>query len=172
MPPCTVLGGPRRGSGSARTAYSSSRRFGSRYGEKISGYWLDGWYQSSQRYRDFSFESFYRAAKAGHPKRLLALNSWLYPIATPWQDYWAGEIYSPGMPPRNRIIRDGPGESLQYHALLALEGDWVHTKENTPIKAPVLDTPGLLAFLNACAGKGPVTLNVLIYQDGTICESR
>ena len=144
---------------------------GSRYGDKISGYWLDGWYQSSQRYWDFPFESFYRAAKAGNAERLLALNSWLYPIATPWQDYWAGEIYSLGVPPPHRIIQDGPGESLHYHALLALEGDWVHTKENTPIKAPVLDTRALLAFMKGCAGKGPVTLNVLIYQDGTISDS-
>jgi hypothetical protein len=144
---------------------------GNRYGAKISGYWLDGWYQAFERYRDFPFESFYQASKAANPERLLALNSWLYPITTPWQDYWAAEIYSLGVPPQNRIIQSGPGESLQYHALLALEGDWVHTKENTPIQAPVLGTPALLSFMDACAGKGPVTLNVLIYQDGTISES-
>lgn len=144
---------------------------GNRYGDKISGYWLDGWYQASQRHRDFPFESFYQASKAGNPDRMLALNSWLYPIATPWQDYWAAEIYSLGVPPQHRIIQSGPGESLQYHALLALERDWVHTKEDTPIKAPVLDTPAMLAFMDACTGKGPVTLNVLIYQDGTISES-
>jgi hypothetical protein len=147
------------------------REIGSRYGAKISGYWLDGWYQSSARHRDFPFKSFYEASKAGNPERLLALNSWLYPVATPWQDYWAGEIYSLGVPPQHRIIQSGLGQSLQYHALLALEGDWVHEKENTPIKAPVLDTPALLAFIDACAGQGPVTLNVLIYQDGTISES-
>jgi len=144
---------------------------GNRYGDKISGYWLDGWYQAFERYRDFPFESFYRASKAGNPERLLALNSWLYPIVTPWQDYWASEIYSLGVPPQNRIIQSGPGESLQYHALLALEGDWVHTQEDKPIQAPVLSTPALLSFMDACAGKGPVTLNVLIYQDGTISES-
>jgi len=147
------------------------REIGSRYGAKISGYWLDGWYQSSQRYRDFPFKSFYQASKAGNSERLLALNSWLYPINTPWQDYWAGEIYSLGVPPQHRIIQSGPGQSLQYHALLALEGDWVHTTEGKPIKAPVLGTPALLSFMDGCGGKGPVTLNVLIYQDGTISES-
>ena len=147
------------------------REIGNRYGNKVSGYWLDGWYQSSERYRDFPFKSFYQASKAGNPERLLALNSWLYPIATPWQDYWAGEIFSLGVPPQSRTIESGPGQSLQYQALLALEGDWIHTKENTPIKAPVLRTPALLSFIEACAGKGPVTLNVLIYQDGTISVS-
>ena len=60
---------------------------------------------------------------------------------------------------------------MQYHVLLALEGDWVHTKTDTPIKSPVIETSKLLKFMDSCRGKGPVTLNVLIYQDGTISES-
>ncbi len=51
-----------------------------------------------------------------------------------------------------------------------MEGGWVHTEHDTAIPAPVLETDELLEFIDASAGKGPVTLNVLIYQDGTISD--
>lgn len=143
---------------------------GERYGRSIAGFWLDGWYQAAEKYGDLPYEQVYRASKAGNADRLLALNSWIYPIVTPWQDYWAGETYSIPTVPSARIIVDGPGAGLRYHALLALEGGWVHTARDTPIPAPVLDTGELLEFIDASAGKGPVTLNVLIYQDGTISD--
>lgn len=143
---------------------------GERYGRSIAGFWLDGWYQAAEKYGDLPYKEVYRASKAGNADRLLALNSWIYPIVTPWQDYWAGETFSIPTVPSARIIDDGPGTGLRYHALLALEGEWVHTAHDTPIPAPVLDTGELLKFINASAGKGPVTLNVLIYQDGTISE--
>lgn len=143
---------------------------GERYGRSITGFWLDGWYQAAEKYGHLPYEEVYRASKAGNSDRLLALNSWIYPIVTPWQDYWAGETFSIPTVPSARIIDDGPGAGLRYHALLALEGGWVHTAHDTPIPAPVLDTGELLEFIDASVGKGPVTLNVLIYQDGTISD--
>ncbi len=143
---------------------------GDRYGRSVVGYWLDGWYQAAERFGDLPYERVYRASKAGNPGRLLALNSWIYPVVSPWQDYWAGETYSIPVAPSARIIEIGPGAGLRYHGLLALEGGWVHTEHDTAIPAPVLETDKLLEFIDASAGNGPVTLNVLIYQDGTISE--
>ena len=143
---------------------------GDRYGRSVVGYWLDGWYQAAEKYGKLPYERIYRASKAGNPDRLLALNSWIYPIVSPWQDYWAGETYSIPIEPSAPIIEIGPGAGLRYHALLALEGGWVHTEHDTAIPAPVLETDKLLEFIDASAGKGPVTFNVLIYQDGTISE--
>jgi hypothetical protein len=143
---------------------------GNRYGRSVVGYWLDGWYQAAEKYGKLPYERIYRASKAGNPDRLLALNSWIYPIVSPWQDYWAGETYSIPTEPSARISENGPGAGLRYHALLALEGGWVHTEHDTAIPAPVLETDKLLEFIDASASKGPVTLNVLIYQDGTISE--
>jgi len=91
------------------------------------GYWLDGWYQCFNKFPDFDFESFYKCSKAGNANRLLALNSWLYPTVSVWQDYWAGEVFSSSVSPKSSIIKEGPGLGLQFQALLALEGDWVHT---------------------------------------------
>ncbi|HEX5787547.1 MAG TPA: alpha-L-fucosidase, partial [Woeseiaceae bacterium] len=144
---------------------------GERYGDDVAGYWLDGWYQAAEKYGDLPYERVYRAAKSGNPDRLLALNSWIYPLVSPWQDYWAGEVYSVPVAPSARIVESGPGAGLQYHALLALEGGWVHTERDTAIPAPVLETGDLLAFIDAASGKGPVTLNVLVYQDGSIGDA-
>lgn len=143
---------------------------GARYGEKVAGYWFDGWYQCYERHPHFPFESFYQACKIGHPERLVALNSWLYPIVSEWQDYWAAEIYSLGVPPLQRIIKTGPAKGLQYHALLSMNGNWIHTQRDREIAPPVLNKGSLIEFIKACKDKGPVTINLCIYQDGTIGE--
>ena len=102
--------------------------------------------------------------------RLLSLNSWLYPTVNVWQDFWAGEVYSSSVSPKSSIIKEGAGLGLQFQALLALEGDWVHTQENKEIPPPVLKTSYLTDLIKSSTGKGPITLNVLIYQDGSIGE--
>jgi hypothetical protein len=145
---------------------------GERYKEKIAGYWFDGWYQCFEEYPGVSFEAFFKAAKTGNNDRLIALNSWLYPIITPWQDYWAGETFSGIVPPVSNIIKEGPGEGLPFHALLALEGDWVYArsiyKNDMEIPPPILDSSYLINLISSCKGIGPITLNVLIRQDGSI----
>ena len=141
---------------------------GNRYKEKITGYWFDGWYQSYQMHPDFNFENFYKICKAGNKKRLVALNSWLYPITSEWQDYWAGEIYSPGTIPSGPIIEHGPGKGLQFQGLLALQGDWAHTPLNQEVHPVRLKADTLINYIRACSGRGPVTINIEIYQDGTI----
>ena len=143
---------------------------GARYRDKVAGYWFDGWYQSYQKHPFFDFEHFYQICKTGNPDRVIALNSWLYPTVTVWQDYWAGEVFTPAVPPDDQIITKGPGIGLYYHGLLALEGNWVHTVQNTAIVAPKINTDDLIDYVTACQGKGPVTINVLIYQDGTISD--
>ncbi|MDR3268356.1 MAG: alpha-L-fucosidase [Tannerella sp.] len=147
---------------------------GQRYGEKIAGYWFDGWYQCIEEHPDLSMDSFYTAAKTGNPGRIIALNTWTYPAFTQRQDYWAGETYSDCSAPSSRIIKEGPGAGLPFQALLALEGDWVYARsqypDDKPIPAPVLDIQYMTNLVKSCKGKGPVTFNLLIYQDGTVSE--
>ena len=71
------------------------KEFGERYGEKIAGYWFVGFYQCFENFPDFSFRDFYEMCKAGNSKRIIAVNSWIYPSVTEWQDYWAGETANP-----------------------------------------------------------------------------
>jgi hypothetical protein len=143
---------------------------GNHYGNKIDGYWLDGFYQSYRTHPSFDFKKFYQTSKAGNSNRLLALNSWLYPVVTQWQDYWAGEVYTPSTIPGNRIINNGPGKGLPFHSLIVLENDWVHAKLNTKIPSPRLKAEQVSEYISSCKGKGPVTINLGIYQDGTIGE--
>ena len=143
---------------------------GARFKDKIAGYWFDGWNQSFQKHPGFDFEKFYNVCKIGNSNRLVALNSWLYPTVTEWQDYWAAEVYSPGTTPENTIVKSGPGKGLQFHSLIALQADWAHTSLNSKVDPNRLSAEEVIKYISACEGKGPVTINIEIYQDGTIGE--
>jgi hypothetical protein len=118
----------------------------------------------------FDFEKFYNVCKIGNPNRLLALNSWLYPIVSEWQDYWAAEVYSLGIAPENKIVKSGPGKGLQFQSLIALQGDWVHSSLNSKVHPNRLSSEELIKYISSCEGKGPVTINIEIYQDGSLGE--
>ena len=79
-------------------------------------------------------------------------------------------MYSPGTTPENKIIRSGPGKGLQFHSLIALQGDWTHTQLNSKVHPNRLSATEIINFIAASEGKGPVTINIEIYQDGTIGE--
>jgi len=152
-----------------RLNFSLLGEIGARYQKKVAGYWLDGWYQSYTKHPSFDFESFYKLSKIGNKDRLLCLNSWLYPAATMWQDYFAGEFYKLGIPSATQILENGPGRGLPAQTLVVMESDnWLHTSLNTKIKSPDLKADELLSFISKQKGKGPVTINIQIYQDGSI----
>ncbi|HEX5153569.1 MAG TPA: alpha-L-fucosidase [Parafilimonas sp.] len=142
-----------------------------RYKKKVAGFWFDGWYQCYEKHPDFNFGQFYKICKTGNEDRLICLNSWLYPIVSWWQDYWAGEVYTIGDPPKDQILKNGPGTGLQTHNLIVMETeDWLHTKLNTKIPSPHLNANDLIDFISKSKGKGPVTINIQIYQEGKISD--
>ncbi len=63
---------------------------GTRYGNKLDGYWFDSWFQTLGAYPDLPLEAIYRFGKIGNPKRIATYNFWVFPVQNPWQDYWAG----------------------------------------------------------------------------------
>lgn len=141
--------------------------FGQRYGKKVSGYWFDGWYQCFEEYPNVSFPDFFKACKAGNPDRIIALNSWIYPAVTEWQEFWAGETASPVEFPKNGTLERGPGKGLQYQALLIMEPYWVQQKAEIP--DPRFTVDELSKYIEGCMQqRGAVTINIGIYQDGTI----
>ena len=154
-----------------RLNYTLVREIGERYKKKVAGFWFDGWYQCYEKHPNFDFEKFYEICKAGNNDRLICLNSWLYPIVTLWQDYWAGEVYTIGNPPDYQIIKSGPGTGLQTHNLIVMETEnWLHTSLNTKIPSPHLKADELINFISRSKGKGPVTINIQIYQEGKISD--
>lgn len=151
--------------------YTFIKEIGKRYGKKVAGYWFDGWYQCYEKHPNFDFERFYKICKKGNKNRLVCFNAWLYPVTTLWQDYWAGEVYSIGNPPISRIMSKGPGRGLQAHSLIVMEKEgWLHTSLNAKIPSPSLRASDLINFISQSERKGPVTINIQIYQDGKISD--
>jgi len=143
------------------------KEFGERYGEKVAGYWFDGFYQCFEKYPDFPFRDFYQVCKAGNPRRIIALNSWIYPNVTEWQEYWAGETASPVGLPVNGTNARGPGQGLRYQALLIMQPYWVQQKVEMP--KPQFDAQTLGDYVSQCMKNGgAVTINLGIYQDGSV----
>jgi hypothetical protein len=167
--PTHVVGKFRNSSSAEFTQMTSDilKEFGERYGEKVVGYWFDGFYQCFEKYPDFSFRDFFKVCKAGNSKRIIAVNSWIYPNVTEWQDYWAGETASPVALPVNGTNERGPGQGLQYQALLIMEPYWVQQKVEMP--KPQFDGQKLGDYIAGCMKNGgAVTINLGIYQDGSV----
>jgi hypothetical protein len=144
---------------------------GSRYRDKLAGYWFDSWYQSLAAYPDIPIEAIYRYCKEGNPGRLTSFNFWIFPVLTPWQDYWAGELNALQMPFESRHIQKGAGTGFQAHGLVSTLQSWVHS-ETGPIPPPQFSTEDLIAHVKANKEHQAVTtINIGIYQDGTIEQS-
>jgi len=145
--------------------------FGQHYKEKVAGYWFDCCYQAREKYPGFSFREFFKTCKAGNPNRILTLNSWIYPNVSEWQEYWAGEVGSPvGLPVNGTTPENGPGAGLRYHALLLMEPYWVQQRVDMP--RPQFTAQRLGDYVSQCkANGGAVTINLGMYQDGTVDPS-
>ena len=142
---------------------------GDRYKHKIAGYWFDSWYQIFEEFPEVPFEEFHSATKTGNKNRIICLNSWIYPPVTPWQEYWAGEVGGPIGLPVNGYLKDGPVTDLPYQALLIMEPYWVQQKAEMP--EPRFTPDKLSGYIKDCMkNKGAVTVNLGIYQDGTVGE--
>jgi alpha-L-fucosidase len=77
------------------------REYSIRWGEKVSGWWMDGCYSANIMYRQPdapNFATMAAAARAGNPMSIVAFNTGVYPrihSVTPYEDYTAGEINAP-----------------------------------------------------------------------------
>ena len=142
--------------------------FGEHYKEKVAGYWFDCCYQAREKYPDFSFRDFFNVCKAGNTNRIVALNSWIYPNVSEWQEYWAGETTSPvGLPLNGTNQERGPGAGLRYQSLLIMEPYWV--QQSVQMAAPRFDAQRLGDYISQCMKNGgAVTINLGIYQDGSV----
>jgi alpha-L-fucosidase len=144
---------------------------GSRYGERLAGYWFDSWYQSLAAYPDVPIEAIYHYCRVGNPGRITAFNFWIFPVLTPWQDYWAGELYALQNPFESRYIQRGAGTGFQAHGMVSMLPSWVHS-ETGPIPPPQFSTADLIAHVKAnMEHQAVTTINIGIYQDGTIEQS-
>ena len=96
------------------------KEFGERYGDKVAGYWFDGFYQCFEKYPDFSFREFFKVCKAGNPNRVIALNSWIYPNVSD------GRSIGPGKPPTPSDCRSTALPKSRPRRGIALSGPADH----------------------------------------------
>lgn len=148
---------------------------GERYGQRLAGWWFDdgatGLYP-----RRAPWESLHRAARAGHPGRVIGFNPWELPSVTPWQDFDCGEGLRE---PRGREGRLGESDGGVYPdssrmgqqatACVMLEDDWIHREAGRMPSAPRWTEPELAGFLRRSRGTGLVPiLNLEVTQEGLL----
>ena len=143
--------------------------FGQRYGNKVAGYWFDGWDLIPQQYPNLRFERLFDASKTDNPDRIIGLNFWIFPDAAPWQEYWAGEADESLKSATSRYIEHPVGKGLQRHALFMLEDVWIHRPADSEMEPPIFNEKELIQYVNTLtANEGVATINLGIYQDGTV----
>ena len=148
---------------------------GQRYGTKLIGFFFDGGYESKVYPYRFPYENITRAAKTGNPNRLVSYNHWIFPKLTSFQDYWIGESAHDLLPPpgRQAFQKGGFQEGMQAHLNTFLDDfDWCHTKANTDMLPPWHSTEEVVSYVERAVAEGTVpTLNISIYQDGTVQDA-
>ena len=148
---------------------------GLRYGNQLAGWWFDDG-SSNYYYRSAPWEMLARAAKAGHPQRLVAFNPWVLNSPTEFQDYFTGEGFEEPGGYNNLLVRGGDGrypsgtyQGLQASATLVSEGDWVHNRKDSPVGRPKWNADQLAALLKEFAAYHNVPVfNLEIYQEGAV----
>jgi len=146
-----------------------------KFGRLIKGWWFDGCYDQhpwslTQEWSNarFDFPAWARACRKGNEQTLIAYNNGVgsfLPICRE-QDYVAGEATDLSYYPAEACV----GYS-QWHVLTYIDCIWGHVKEAGVIPDPIYTDEELFAYVGRCKEKGgAVTLNVGIYQDGTMPE--
>ena len=155
------------------------RAYAESLGELLNGWWFDGCYNAStnpylrtQTWHNgrFDFPAWQAAARAGNPAAVLAMNmdanDGRYPF--PDLDYTAGECND-----LDALKCDSPlvNGRVQWHALLWIDCSWVHAEKPGLIAPPRFTLDELHAFVGgAHANGGGVTLNIGIYEDGSLAD--
>ncbi|MCC6730863.1 MAG: alpha-L-fucosidase [Chthonomonadales bacterium] len=140
-----------------------AREYGERYGDKVKGWWCDGCYPFIG-YTDATLGIMAGALRAGYPQRIVALNNGVLDRVRPYtrhEDYTTGEQNAFADVPVSRFV-DGE----QWHVLSFLGGAWGRAGTR-------LSKQQLVDYVFACSAVGGVvSIDVLLYRDGTIDRSQ
>lgn len=156
--------------------YNVIEYYAKKLGDKLSGWWFDGCYVASEkdfaRTKDWTNERFDRerwfaAAKAGNPNAAVAMGTG----ANLMQCVFEEEEYLPGEV--NDIVYypwDYDSTDKQWHVLTYLDCPWM-LEAGKIMPDPRFSDKELYDYVKKCIDKkGAVTLNMGIFEDGTIPE--
>ena len=105
------------------------REYSMRWGDKVSGWWIDACYRPNTIYRQPdvpNFASFAAAARAGNQESIVTFNPGRFPrlmSITPYEDYTAGEVNEPERL-EFKFHHNGKIDGAQIHALSFLGRFW------------------------------------------------
>ncbi|GAA0880800.1 hypothetical protein GCM10009119_37700 [Algoriphagus jejuensis] len=152
---------------------------GLRYKDKLDGWWFDGGERYYNTHFDGSsaeagilsapFKEITQAAKAGNSSRIIAYNSWIKPMLTPYQDYFAGEGFQTYSELEDGKFTTGKHKGLMAHSCFILEKSWGHIEPDSPIKSPKFSVEKLTEMIQfAQTYKYPLSINLEMYEDGSV----
>ncbi|MBD3177855.1 MAG: hypothetical protein GF320_21990, partial [Armatimonadia bacterium] len=142
---------------------SVAREYSLRYGDRISGWWVDGCYPWIG-YNDDNLAVFAEALKAGNPEAIVAFNRGVDPEVmpyTPHEDYTCGEQNRFYDMPESRWI-----EGEQWHILSYL-GPWWGDPGTKYAKQELADY-----VWDVHRRGGVVSIDVLLFRDGGLDRSQ
>lgn len=153
------------------------RYYAEKFGERVSGWWFDGCYNAIEksflRTHDWSNERFdkelwFEAAKAGNKDAVIAMCTGSNHMRCV---FWDDEEYLPGeASDLTHYPWDYDSEEKQWHVLTWLDCFWM-CLEGNEMPDPKYSDKELFSYVKACLEKkGAVTLNIGIYEDGSLAE--
>ena len=139
---------------------------GQRLGSKLSGWFVD---DGMVHYYPADFYRYAKALKAGNPKRLIAFNDWVFCNCSPFEDMTMGEVGPEGKLAGGRLAT-GKDRGLMPHSMTILDGpDWGVHRKNTVIKPVAKSLARWQQKVDqAKLDKSPISLAILMYEDGTL----
>lgn len=149
------------------------REWSERMGSLISAWWFDGAYSGPRTKFTWGCERFEgsgwgEAVRAGNPDSVYCLNPGAntFQYVSEDEGFLAGEANDLRVRPGRPLIGD-----KQWHALTWIDCFWYHDKQGAKIDAPRFFDIELHDYVYTChRNGGAVTLNIGIYQDGSLAE--
>lgn len=151
------------------------RAFAEHLGEHLHGWWFDGCYQCVRSgftwdNTRFDWDAWGGAVRAGNPEAVYAMNPGAntYQPVSMDEDYLGGEANDLSVKPGGPTVPLIGEPCVQWHALTYLDCVWGHSHVGE-MPPPRFWNDELFAWVKTChLNGGAVTLNVGIYQDGSI----
>ena len=138
--------------------------YATRYGDKISGWWLDGFYDFFG-FNNKNMKPFYDAVKKSNPNAIVAFNGGVKKETVKWyenEDFTAGEFNEFEFIPKSRFTVDG----AQNHILAHIGSDW-------GAKDARYNSEHMKKYIESVnANGGVVTIDVGVSYDGTFSKEQ
>lgn len=151
------------------------REYSLRYGDKVKGWWVDGCYRvhGNLAYNDETLGILARALKAGNPAAILAMNNGVEDRVrpyTPHEDFTAGEQEVFRDLPLSRFVGGAQWHILSFLGFPALGNPLGAGWGQPGVRYPAAELAEYIADVNERGGV--VSIDVLVYRDGTLDRSQ